>query len=176
LNTKTKDEKRSLLAELENKSTRQIDQILARENPGVLNMGVGLPRSEKRFVTGNTVRVTIDFTEEEFACLERLKALKSHTAKNLKEVIVLLAEKELEKYNRTSKINSKSKNPRQIKVSLKNHLLQKAKYKCQFPCCNQDHFLQVDHIQSVSKGGHNELSNLQILCQAQNRFKYLDQG
>jgi hypothetical protein len=172
LNTKTKDEKRNLISDLENKTTRQIDQILARENPG----SFPIPRSEKRFVTGNTVRVTIDLTEEEFASLERLKALKSHTAKNLKEVIVMLAEKELEKYNRTSKFSSKSKNPRQIKVTLKNHLLQKAKYKCQFPGCEQDHFLQVDHIQSVSKGGNSEPSNLQILCQAHNRFKYLDQG
>jgi hypothetical protein len=172
LNTKTKDEKRNLISELENKSTRQIDQILARENPGSFTV----PRSEKRFVTGNTVRITIDLTEEEFAFLERLKALKSHKAKNLKEVIVMLAEKELEKYNRTSKLSSKSKNPRQIKVTLKNHLLQKARYKCQFPGCEQDHFLQVDHIQSVSKGGQNEISNLQILCQAHNQFKYFEQG
>lgn len=168
LNTKTLIEKRNLLIELENKSTRQVDQILARENPGSLST----PRSENRRITNNTIRVTIDLSEEEFASLERLKALKSHQVKNTKDLILLLAEKELEKYNRTSKLGSKSTNPRQIKVSLKNYLLQKAQYKCQFPGCEQTHFLQIDHKQAVSTGGSNVPANLQVLCQAHNIYKY----
>ena len=108
--------------------------------------------------------------------MERLKALRSHQVQDFKSLVNLLVDKELEKYNRTSKVSSQSTNPRQIKISLKNHLLQKANYKCQYPGCNQDHFLQIDHIKSVSNGGGNNTSNLQVLCQAHNQFKYLKQG
>ena len=88
----------------------------------------------------------------------------------------MLVDKELEKYNRTSKLASNSDNPRQIKITLKNHLLQKANYRCQYPGCQQTHFLQVDHIQSVAHGGHNDPANLQVLCQAHNHFKYMNEN
>jgi 5-methylcytosine-specific restriction endonuclease McrA len=39
--------------------------------------------------------------------------------------------------------------------------------------CGSRHFLQVDHIKSVSRGGGNELSNLQTLCGQHNRYKFL---
>ncbi len=38
--------------------------------------------------------------------------------------------------------------------------------------CNSRHFLQIDHIKSVSRGGGNELTNLQVLCGRHNRFKF----
>jgi hypothetical protein len=172
LNTKSVSEKRNLILELENKPTREVDKILAREWPHEIKT----PGPAKRYVNESTLRVTLDFSEAEFASLERLKALKSHQVTDFKSLITLLVDRELEKYNRTSKLSSRSANPRQIKVSLKNHLLQKANYQCQYPGCDQDHFLQIDHIKSVSLGGGNDISNLQVLCQAHNQFKYLKQG
>ena len=171
LNTKSIQEKRDLILELEDKSAREVDKILASAGPLQAT-----PGPAKRYVNESTVRVTLDFSENEFNNLERLKALKSHKVKDFKELVALLVDIELEKYNRTSKISSRSPNPRQIKVSLKNHLLQKANYRCQYPGCDQSHFLQIDHIISVSKGGQNQASNLQVLCQAHNRFKYLSEG
>jgi hypothetical protein len=38
--------------------------------------------------------------------------------------------------------------------------------------CGSRHFLQMDHIKSVSRGGRNEISNLQVLCGQHNRYKY----
>ena len=171
LNTKSIQEKRELITELENKSAREVDKILASAGPLQTT-----PGPAKRYVNESTIRVTLDFSESELKNLERLKALKSHKVKDLKDLVALLVDNELEKYNRTSKLSSKSRNPRQIKISLKNHLLQKANYRCQYPGCDQNHFLQIDHILSVSKGGHNQASNLQVLCQAHNQFKYLNEG
>ncbi len=180
LNTKSVSEKRILILELENKPTREVDKILAREwhhNIKGDNSGdIKTPGPAKRYVNDSTVRITLDFSEDEFARLERLKALKSHQVVDLKNLVTLLVDKELEKYNRTSKFSSQSKNPRQIKISLKNHLLQKVNYQCQYPGCKQDHFLQIDHIKSVSLGGGNDISNLQVLCQAHNKFKFFKQG
>ena len=179
LNTKGVAEKRSLILELENKPTREVDKILAREwqydIEGDNKVKIKPPGPAKRYVNDSTVRITLDFSESEFASLERLKALKFHQVVDLKNLFTLLVDKELEKYNRTSKFSSQSTNPRQIKISLKNHLLQKANYQCQYPGCKQDHFLQIDHIKSVSQGGGNDTSNLQVLCQAHNQFKYLQQ-
>jgi len=171
LNTKNIQEKRELITQLENKSTREVDKILASAGPLQTT-----PGPAKRYVNESTVRVTLDFSENEFENLERLKALKSHTVKDFKDLVAILVDNELEKYNRTSKLSSRSTNPRQIKNSLKNHLLQKADYRCQYPGCDQNHFLQIDHILSVSKGGQNQVSNLQVLCQAHNQFKYLNEG
>jgi hypothetical protein len=209
LNTKSVSEKRNLLKELENKSSRQVDKILASDlmtqnfpcsgvknqgpneltfdlNPefvgvtnntdgnsnkaltsGALQVGVSVAASNKLLN-----KVTLELTEVEFAQLQKLKALKSHQVKNISELVSLLVDRELEKYNRTSNSSSKSKNPRQIKFSLKSHLLQKAKYQCQFPGCEQTHFLQIDHIQSVANNGTNRPENLQVLCQAHNLFKF----
>lgn len=180
LNTKTVFEKRELILELENKSTKEVDKILARTNitqtfPGPAKSRV-INKKAQRYIDASTIRISLDFTEEEFQNLERLKALKSHQVTDMKELINLLVNRELEKYNNVSNTSSKSKNPRQIKVSVKNYLLQKANYKCQYPGCNQTHFLQVDHKKSVSKGGTNHIQNLQVLCQAHNQFKYLKHG
>ena len=112
LNTKSVSEKKSLLIELENKPSREVDKILGREWPGETIT----PGPAKRYVNEQTIRITFDFSEEEFKNLERLKALKSHQVSGLKSVITLLVDKELEKYNRTSKFSSRSDNPRQIKT------------------------------------------------------------
>lgn len=166
LHTKTLTEKRELLLELENKSTREVDKILSRIQPKVVHAPT------KRYVNEHTIRITLNLNEESFQRLERLKALKSHQVADYQELIELLVNRELEKYNHTSKTPSRSVKPRQIKTSLKNHLLQKAKYQCQYPGCMQTHYLQIDHIKSVRQGGTNQPKNLQVLCQAHNKFKY----
>ncbi len=38
--------------------------------------------------------------------------------------------------------------------------------------CGSRHFLQIDHIKSISSGGNNEPENLQVLCGKHNRYKY----
>ncbi len=38
--------------------------------------------------------------------------------------------------------------------------------------CGSRHFLQIDHIKSISAGGGNEPANLQVLCGRHNRYKY----
>jgi hypothetical protein len=172
LNLKTIPEKRELLLELENKPSLEVDKILAREMPLELKS----PGPAKRYVNENTVRVTLDFSENDYKKLERLKALKSHQTTDIKNLINLLVDQELSKYHKTDTKPSISLNPRQIKVSLKNHLFQKANYQCQYPGCNQNHFLQIDHIKSVSQNGSNHPDNLQVLCQAHNKLKYEKHG
>jgi len=83
LNTKSVAEKRSLLLELQNKSTREVDKILAPEMPTEK-----IPGPAKRYVTESKVIINLDFTENEFENLDRLKALKSHQVKDFKDLII----------------------------------------------------------------------------------------
>lgn len=167
LSTKTISKKRELLLELENKPAAVVDKILAREMPDLKS-----PGPAKRYVNENTIRITFDLSEEEFQKLEKLKALKSHQTTEIKTLFNILVEQDLGRYNKTSEALSKSNNPRQIKISLKNHLLKVADYKCEHKGCDQTHFLQIDHIHAVKSGGSNHPSNLQVLCSSHNRFKH----
>jgi 5-methylcytosine-specific restriction endonuclease McrA len=64
-----------------------------------------------------------------------------------------------------------------ISRKLRKQLLQKDAF-CLFRdsqtgrTCGSRHFLQIDHIKSISAGGTNKLANLQVLCGKHNRYKY----
>ena len=98
------------------------------------------------------------------------KALKAHPH-DLESVLTELIEKELKKFSAKEFKPTKSKNPRQISGRLRNDVLEKANYQCQFPGCGSTHFLQIDHIVPVRKGGDQEQSNLQVLCANHNQWK-----
>ena len=55
-----------------------------------------------------------------------------------------------------------------IPDSVRRQVLERDNYTCQLCGANRDRdgaLLHIDHINAVNKGGGNELSNLQILCQ-----------
>ena len=112
----------------------------------------------------------LELSLEQNQKLEKLRALKSHKH-NLESLFMELIDKELQDYEKTKFKSTKSKNPRQISKRLRNHVLKRAQYKCQHPGCEADHFLQIDHIHPVRKGGNAILENLQILCASHNQMK-----
>tara|TARA_Y100001958_G_scaffold157432_1_gene152525 strand:+ start:86 stop:481 length:396 start_codon:yes stop_codon:yes gene_type:complete len=127
------------------------------------------------------VHLRLELTHEQNEKLEKLKALKSHTH-NVESLLMQLIEKELKSYENAQRKSSKSnkntefgaarsKNPRQISKRLRNHVLNTANYKCQYPGCESRHFLQIDHIHPVRRGGDQRRSNLQVLCANHNRHK-----
>ena len=127
--------------------------------------------SKHKYINSKTIRVTMDFTESEYDSIKKLRALKSHAVGSDKDLFLALVKKSLSKYQRINVKESKSNHPRQISESLKRFLLKKANYRCQYPGCNQSHYLQIDHIHPVRKGGSNKQENLQILCASHNQFK-----
>ncbi len=157
-------EKREILKSLEGKSTREAIQEVEKQSEAPTLI------TEKRHYK-DKVRITIEMSHEEYKKLERLKALKSHSCPSYEKLFLTLITKELKQYKKTTKTESKSKNPRYIPKTLRNELLQKANYQCQHPGCEQTHFLQIDHKKPIRKGGQSTFSNLQVLCSAHNQSK-----
>jgi len=116
------------------------------------------------------VHLSLELSHEQNQKLEKLKALKSHKH-NVESLLMDLIEKELKSYESKEFSAPRSKNPRQISKRLRNDVLRTANYQCQFPGCDSDHFLQVDHIVPVRWGGDQRRNNLQILCSSHNLHK-----
>tara|TARA_B100001248_G_scaffold262158_2_gene256450 strand:- start:8586 stop:9359 length:774 start_codon:yes stop_codon:yes gene_type:complete len=156
--------KRATLSTLENQSSRKALEILEKQSlaPEI--------KVHKRCYQ-DKVRITIDLSHEEYERLQRLKALSSHAHENYEKLIKALIHTAHKKYENTHFKQHKSKNPRYIPQRLRNHLLKQAKYRCQYPGCMQDHYLQIDHIQPLAKDGRSTPDNLQVLCHHHNQQK-----
>lgn len=162
---KSTNEKRALLKKIENQSSRTIKKILLEEGDEMAP-----PIQIKKTEYSDKVVLRLEISKEMNQKVERLKALKSHSG-NLEQFFENLIDQELKKYSGTNFQPSRSQNPRQISQTLRNHILKIANYKCQFPGCESGHYLQVDHITPVSKGGLAIPGNLQVLCGSHNRWK-----
>lgn len=76
------------------------------------------------------------------------------------------------KKKKVNKANKAKKRSRYISSSVRVDVLKRDNYRCVFcGATAQETQLQIDHIIPFSKGGNNELSNLQTLCVKCNRGK-----
>jgi len=67
------------------------------------------------------------------------------------------------------KYTKRKKPDRYISKKIKKEIFHKYKHKCNY--CGSVENLEIDHIIPVSKGGKNELKNLQVLCKSCNLKK-----
>ena len=164
------EEKRQILKSLEEKSAREAKKMFLEPMPAI---------KIKKTEHADKVLLRLELTHEQNQKLEKLKALKSHKY-NIESLLIHLIEKELKSFESVQMKSSKSKedfneprskNPRQISKRLRNDVLKTANYKCQFPGCESDHFLQLDHISPVRRGGDQRRNNLQVLCANHNLHK-----
>ena len=142
LRTQTVEQKRQTLAQLENKSTREVKKILAPDSKPIL-----VKKTEYR----DRVHLRLELSHEQNKKLEKLRALKSHKH-NLESLIESLIDNELKKYELSDKLKSQvtdsnrmnkpnSKNNRYIPKRLRIAALEKANHKCEFIGCETTHYL-----------------------------------
>jgi hypothetical protein len=155
------ESKRKTLKQIENKSAREVKGMFAEPMR---------PIQIKKTSYQDKVYLRLELTHKQNEKLERLKKLKSHNY-DVESLIEQLIETELKKYEKIDFKETNSKNPRQISRRLRNHVLKRSNYQCQFPGCESDHLLQIDHILPVRIGGKQNIENLQVLCASHNRMK-----
>jgi mannitol-1-phosphate/altronate dehydrogenase len=158
---KSIQEKRKTLKQMENKSTREVKALFIEPMK---------PIKVQKTHYQDKVYLRLELSHEQNQKLEKLKALKSHQH-DLESLIEKLIDQELERYSHTKHKPTQSKNPRQISQRLRNHVLKRAQYKCQYQGCESTHFLQIDHIRPVRLGGDQSHENLQVLCSSHNQMK-----
>jgi 5-methylcytosine-specific restriction endonuclease McrA len=156
------DQKKEILLQIENTSTRQVEKILDSYSSS--------PKKKK---------IQLEVDEELLEKLSKLKALHSH--KNLSELELLhrLMDQELKKFEPKAKPQKETtslpapevKAPRYISQSIQKEL--RAKGQCEYVSpkgqrCTSTHYLQIHHVQAYAKGGSNELKNLKLFCRAHN--------
>lgn len=179
--TLSTEEKQELILEIEHASQKETEKIIAEK----LNLPVE-PIQKETVHRDASVTLTVTFSAEQIEMLEQVQNMASHAVdgQSWRELFVYLAKKELvRRTNTKSKTTStvpavaaavKRRNP--LPTKLRKTLLNK-NTRCQYKnhegeVCNSSRYLQIDHIRSVSRGGGNEIENLQVLCATHNRYKY----
>ena len=180
------DEKRELLKKIENSTQNQTELILAKE----LNLPL-ITEEKERIHQNESVTLTITFSKEQIAILEKASDLMSHALPDHKwaEIITALAEKEIQRRTEIKRSNQARDNTypvikrnlpatrKAIRPNLRKTIFEKDQC-CQFKdpltnkICGSVRFLEIDHIQPIWTGGDNSADNLRILCSQHNKFKY----
>ncbi|MBL7670817.1 MAG: HNH endonuclease [Bdellovibrionaceae bacterium] len=196
------NEKKDLLAKLENKTGAESELILAQE--------FKLPpqtQFRQKIQQDESVRIELTLSKEQMEIVERAKALLSHAlpCATLAEVIVSLAERYIKvrtkaktKTKSESESESDGKNKTnqgspsamegaesQSRVALQQAIPAAVKkevlgrnHGCQFrdsktgKMCGSKQFLEVDHVHPRFAGGGNESLNLRVMCSSHNKFRY----
>ncbi len=194
------EEKRDLLKKIENMTQNQTELILAKE----LNLPV-ITEEKERIHQNGSVTLTITFSKEQVAILEKASDLMSHTLPDHQwvDVITALAENEIQRRTQIKRERpnvkkcevqrtiSESKNSdkrltspglrKAIKPNLRKTIFKNDRC-CQFKdpltnkICGSVRFLEIDHIQPIWAGGDNSADNLRILCSQHNKFKYVKES
>ena len=174
------EDKQELIVQVEHASKKETEKIIA----AALHLPLQAVQKET-FHHDDSVTLTMTFSKEQIEKLEQLRDKIAHCVPDSSwvEMFSYLAQKELSRRTKTKVIvekglTSKISNSRRTISSIIRKTLLHANAKCEYTDshgkhCQSTRYLQIDHIKSVSRGGGNELENLQVLCGVHNRYKYI---
>ena len=192
------EEKRELVAKLDEKSTREVARILISEssNPEIHFKEKLIPKTE------SITELILHLDQETMALLERAKEIWSHAMPQAKLSDVIKRslrdsverEDPLEKAKRSearaqkkaqdlaapllnadSKHNSTPAPARESKTVVKRQVWRRDDGKCTFvdprtgECCDSRHFVEEDHIIPKAMGGEYTTENIRLRCRAHNQ-------
>lgn len=191
-------QKRLMLNQVRGKTISQSQLIAAQE----LKISP-ITFEKKKTQADESVRIELNLTKEQAALLEQAQLLISHVDPGasiatvmeaaLREFVKKRDPASIKRPQKTKSTSTMEVNPSPASPALnatsfkrspipaqtKRDVFQKYQY-CQWrhdngEICGSKFQLQIDHIQSVCKGGTNEAENLQVLCSAHNKIKYLEE-
>jgi 5-methylcytosine-specific restriction endonuclease McrA len=182
-----------LVKQIEGKSSRETEALLAARSPRV----AAALRERPRSIDGQSVQVNVVIGPELQAKLRRLRDRLAHRNPNpsLVEQIEMLADLALQKLEgkvnaqtsgeSVSKVSVSASTPRPgprarasrfVPTALRREVWRRAERRCEQRLstgerCTRTHRLQLDHRMPRAWGGGHELANLQLLCSTHNLVK-----
>ena len=181
-------EKLTTVAEIAGKSKREVERIIAKDNPVLALkevirpvvvsppplLAVAMPSPEERY------SLKFSLSRDSFEQFEEVKNRLSNTlGKDLSVEAVVT--KLMELYLRTQRLSGRkarghNKNGRYVPLSLKRKVWKRDNGQCTFCAangtrCTEKRHLHFDHIEPYAFGGRTELNNLRLLCSAHNQLQ-----
>ena len=176
----SREEKVSLLTEIEENSTRDCERRLLQLDPD------NIRTDHERRMSDELVELRMTVTHEFMAKIESLKNILSHAMPSAatKEIIEFALDELLASRDPLRDCNAAVPSaPEVIKRSrgITKLVRREVWRRCEGQCCYVDpvsgrrclakRYLEIDHIQPRSKMGSNDPGNLQLLCSAHNKLK-----
>jgi hypothetical protein len=170
------EERRDVIANLENLSTKEADKVLAEKFPN----SKMLPEKIKPVAKNkNLIQFYVD--DETLKEIEEQKAKFSHQMPSgkmgdLVKILIRIANRQ--PTPRASGRVTLKKHSRYIPAEVKREMEKSRHHGCSHvdaksgEACGSKHFLQMDHIEEHSRGGSNDLENLRWLCGFHNRHRF----
>jgi hypothetical protein len=162
------EKKAELLKQIEDKSEKQTERLLATLSPQLAK-----PEMQRAI---NSEETEIRFTADKALMekLTRLKDLMGHQTKTYAELFEKLADIALKKHDpmekKSSPVPEMESLTRHIPAKVKTAVWQRDGGKCIHPGCNSSFGLQYEHVIPFAKGGKSSLENLKLLCPAHNQL------
>jgi hypothetical protein len=166
------EKKTELLKQIEDKSEKQTERLLATLSPQLAK-----PEMQRAM---NSEETEIRFTADKALMekLGRLKNLMGHQTKTYAELFEKLADMALKKHDPMEKksfpVPEMESLTRYIPAKVKTAVWQRDQGRCTYPGCNSSFGLQYEHVIPFAKGGKSSLENLKLLCPAHNQFTAIE--
>jgi hypothetical protein len=176
------DEKKVVLGQLEDKSTRECEKELLKLSSAPIQIS---HPEKKRVIDETHTELKLVLHAAAMEKLTRIQALRSHAnpSMNYAELFEYMADEVLKKIDPMEKSSKKGSAQNEavqqigrvtLPVSLKREVWKRDQGRCSYvdekgEKCRSQHFLEVDHLWPVALGGENRIENLRILCRAHNQ-------
>ena len=154
-------EKSRVIEIVKSKTSKECERILAEERPEVFNKWK--KRERVQMVGKEEKRLSVTLNERVMDKLDQVKALsKVYDTAELIEKALDLALKHYDPREKGKNKSKGSENPRVIPAATKRYLYERAKGRCEYKGCVERHFLEVEHVLPVAKGGTNAVPRIHV--------------
>jgi hypothetical protein len=165
--TRLKDEEKKipkLLQNLKKKTARETEQILSEIKP--------LPKKReiKRSINSSESRIAWNLSNDVLKKMDKLQALTKKNNKN--DLLSLALDLAIKKHDPTQRPTRKSnKTCKKVSALTKKKLYVRSNGVCEFPGCDEDLFLEIEHKTPQAFGGSHRLENLKLYCKSHNQHE-----
>lgn len=167
--------KKEILKKLHNKSTREADRELVKEQTVV-----AMPLEREKVVSDDMVQISCLTSNTTLGKIQRLKGLLAHKTPNMSTgdllgILCDLGLKHLDPQNKIPALPKKSCdiNQRRATVELKTKIWKEANSEC--TNCGSVYALEEDHRLAFALGGKTTAENMRLLCRSCNQRAAIEQ-